>query len=68
MCKIGCSQAETKSYADIFVPCDSGALSTVKIKVKQEMIQVERMVRWHMDNVENKTGIDQFHDCSITAL
>ena len=39
-------------YDDVFVIGDVGVLSKVKMKVIQEMIQIERPVNWSMENIE----------------
>ena len=43
--KIGYPQAIINKFDDIFITGDNGAISIVKIKVMQEMIQMERPVR-----------------------
>jgi hypothetical protein len=41
------------SYEDIFVPCKNKAVCYIKIKLIQEMIQIERPKNWNIENIKN---------------
>jgi hypothetical protein len=41
------------SYEDIFVPGENEAVCNIKIKLIQEMIQIERPKNWNIDNIKN---------------
>jgi hypothetical protein len=40
------------SYEDIFVPGENEAVCNIKIKLIQEMIQIERPKNWNIDNIK----------------
>jgi hypothetical protein len=44
---------ENLSYEDIFTPGKSYANCMIKIKLIQEMIQIERPTNWKMENIIN---------------
>ena len=46
------AQSKIQNYEDIYITQDISALSTVKMKIIQEMIQIQRPMGWSMDNVE----------------
>ena len=50
--KIDYAQSKIQNYEDIYITQDISALSTVKMKIIQEMIQIQRPMGWSMDNVE----------------
>jgi hypothetical protein len=41
------------SYEDIFVPGENDAVCNIKIKLIQEMIQIERPKNWNIENIKN---------------
>jgi hypothetical protein len=45
------SNCKVLSYDDVFVIGDFGVVSKVKMKVVQEMIQIDRPVNWSIDNI-----------------
>jgi hypothetical protein len=42
---------ENISYEDIFTPGKTYANCMIKIKLIQEMIQIERPINWNMENI-----------------
>ena len=50
--KIDYAQSKIQNYEEIYITQDISALSTVKMKIIQEMIQIQRPMGWSMDNVE----------------
>ena len=52
MVSIGQPTSEVLCYEDVFKIVESGVVSKVKMKVIQEMIQVERPVNWSIENVK----------------
>jgi hypothetical protein len=41
------------NYEDVFVPGESDAVCNVKIKLIQELIQIERPKNWKIENFRN---------------
>ena len=53
MAKIQLGNESVKFFENIFVPGQTRGACLVKIKVIQEMIQVERPRNWDMDKLKN---------------
>ena len=50
--KINYDQGKIGKYEDIFITSDISALSTIKMKIVQEIIQIKRPTGWTTENVE----------------
>jgi hypothetical protein len=63
--QIGNGQECVNNYEDVFQACELWAINTVKIKVIQALIQIERPLNWnrekHLDTIKNLINIEQYN-------